>query len=49
MSQLSQRFGFNLSNPLPGHIKLFPDFFQGVVGVHINAETHAQHLGLPCG
>jgi len=28
---------------LPGHRELLADFFQGVVGVHADAEAHAEH------
>jgi len=28
------------------HVKLFAHFFQCVVGVHVNAETHPQNFGL---
>ncbi len=45
MTQLSERLGFDLSDALSRHIKLLADLFQRVVGVHVDAKTHAQHLG----
>src|ERR1700744_2903103 len=46
MTQLAQRLGFYLTDPLAGDIELLTHLFERVVGVHIDAETHAQHLGL---
>jgi hypothetical protein len=43
MLQLPQRLGLNLPDALLGHRKRLTDFFQGVVGVHADAEAHAQH------
>jgi hypothetical protein len=43
MLQLPQRFRFDLPNALSGHTELLADFFQGVVGVHADAEAHAEH------
>ena len=43
MFQLAQRLGFNLTNTLTGHAELLTNFFQRMVGVHADAETHAQH------
>ena len=45
MTQLAQCLGFYLADTLAGDIKLFADFFQRVVGVHFDAEAHAQYLG----
>lgn len=45
MTQFAQGFGFDLSNALTGHIKLFAHFFQSVVGIHVYAKTHAQDFG----
>ena len=42
--ELAQRFRLDLANSLTGHIELLADFLQGVVGVHVDAEAHAQHL-----
>ena len=41
MAQFAQCFGFDLPDALAGNIKLATNFFQGVVGVHVNAEAHA--------
>src|SRR5699024_8115744 len=46
MAQLSQRLGLYLANALAGDVELLADLFKGVVGVHVDAEAHAQHLGL---
>ncbi len=43
MLQLPQRLGFDLPDTLSGHRELLADFFQGVVGVHADAEAHAEH------
>ena len=44
MAQLAQRLGFDLADPLAGHIELLADFLEGVVGVHVDAEAHASTL-----
>ena len=49
MLQLAQRLGFDLTNALSGHRELLADFFQRVVGVHADAEAHAQHAFLARG
>ncbi len=49
MAQFSQGLGFYLPNTLPCHIKLLADFLKGVVGGHVDAETHAQHFGFTRG
>ena len=46
MAQFAQRFGFYLANALARDIKLPPDFFQRMVGVNVNAESHLQDFGL---
>jgi hypothetical protein len=43
MLQLAQRLGLDLTDTLSGHRKLLADFFQRVVGVHADAEAHAEH------
>jgi hypothetical protein len=43
MLQLPQRLRLDLPNTLSGHRELLPDFFQRVVGVHADAEAHAEH------
>src|SRR6202000_551660 len=45
VAQLAQRLGFDLTNPLAGDIELLADFLEGVVGIHVDAEAHAQDLG----
>ena len=45
MLQLADRLGFDLANALARDVELFADFFERVVGAHLDAETHAQHLG----
>src|SRR5258706_16084428 len=46
MAQLAQRFGFYLPDALARDVELLANFFERVIGVHLDAETHAQHLGL---
>src|SRR3546814_14622897 len=46
VAQLAQRLGFDLTDSLAGDIELLADFLEGVVGVHVDAEAHAQYLGL---
>src|SRR6266700_7062148 len=41
--QLSQRLGFDLADALARHRELLADLFQRVIGVHADAEAHAQH------
>src|SRR5690606_35626583 len=43
MLQLAQCLGFDLADTFTGNRELLADFFQRVVGVHANAETHAQN------
>src|SRR4029453_11424178 len=43
MLQLAQRLGLDLADALAGHRELLADLLEGVVGVHADAETHAQH------
>src|SRR5262249_1108159 len=40
--QLAERLGFDLADTFAGHRELLADFFQRVVGVHADAEAHAQ-------
>src|SRR6185437_2832995 len=42
MLELPQRFGLDLANALARHRELLTDLFEGVVGVHADAEAHAQ-------
>ena len=48
MTQLPQRLGLDLTNPLAGDVELFADLLQRVVGVHVYAEAHAKHFCLTC-
>src|SRR5215216_1987500 len=41
--ELAQCLGLDLADTLAGHRELLADFFQRVVGVHADAEAHAQH------
>jgi hypothetical protein len=41
--QLAQRLRFDLADTFAGDRELLADFFQRVVGVHADAEAHAQH------
>jgi hypothetical protein len=43
MLQLPQRLRLNLTNAFARNTELLADFFQRVVGVHADAEAHAQH------
>ena len=43
MLELPQRLGFDLPDPLTRHRELLPDFLQRMVGVHADAEAHAQN------
>src|SRR4051794_30358000 len=43
MLELPQRFRLDLTDALARHRELLADLFQRVVGVHANAEAHAQH------
>jgi len=40
VAEFAQGFGFYLANAFTGDVKLFADFFQGVVGVHVDAKAH---------
>src|SRR5688572_31116650 len=44
--ELAQRLGFYLADALAGDVELLADLLQRVVGVHFDAEAHAQHLSL---
>ena len=41
--QLPQRLGFDLADALAGDRELLADLLEGVVGVHADAEAHAEH------
>jgi hypothetical protein len=46
VTQLAQGLGFDLADALAGDVELLADFFERVIGVHVDAEAHAQYLGL---
>src|SRR6185437_12266861 len=41
--ELAQRLGLDLADALARHRELLADLLEGVVGVHADAEAHAQH------
>src|SRR5262249_12466078 len=43
MLELAQRLGLDLPDALARHRELLADLFQRVVGIHADAEAHAQH------
>src|SRR5471030_1499167 len=45
VAQLAQRLGFDLTNPFTGHVELLTNLLEGVVGIHVDTEAHAQNLG----
>ena len=47
--ELPQRLGLDLPDPLPGYRELLTHFFQRMVGIHPDTETHAQHPFFPRG
>ena len=49
MLQLAQRLGLDLADALAGHRELLADFFERMVGVHADAEAHAQDAFLARG
>jgi hypothetical protein len=49
MLQLPQRLRLDLADAFAGNRELLADFFQRVVGVHADAEAHAQHAFLARG
>src|SRR3546814_18521460 len=47
--QLAERFRLDLADAFARHAELLADFLERVVGVHPDAETHAQHAFLARG
>src|SRR5437764_11679056 len=43
MLELAQRLGLDLADALARHRELLADLFQRVVGVHADAEAHAEY------
>src|SRR6185437_16880943 len=41
--ELAQRLGLDLADALAGDRELLADFLERVIGVHADAEAHAQH------
>ena len=46
VTQLAQRLRLDLTDPLTRHVELLADFFERVIGIHIDTKPHAQHLCL---
>ena len=44
VAQLPKGLCLDLPDALARHVELLADFFERVVGVHLDAEAHAQHL-----
>src|SRR5258708_7618964 len=44
VTQLAQRLCLDLTDPFTRHVELLADFFERVIGAHLDTETHAQHL-----
>src|SRR5205814_2856162 len=46
VAELAQRLRLDLADALARDVELLADLFERVVGVHLDAEAHAQHLRL---
>ncbi|CNE60761.1 Uncharacterised protein [Yersinia kristensenii] len=46
VTQFTQCFSFDLTDTFTGDVELFAHFFQSVVSVHIDTETHTQNFRL---
>src|SRR5258706_9143021 len=46
MAELPQRLRLDLADALARDVELLADFLERVVGVHLDAEAHSQHLRL---
>src|SRR5215470_4045823 len=44
MAQLAQRFGLNLANSFPSHVKFKTHLFQRMFGSIFQAEPHSDHV-----
>src|SRR5690606_10324062 len=44
MAQLTKRLGFDLTDPLTRDEEVLSDFFESVVGLLADTETHAENL-----
>src|SRR3954465_1320657 len=49
MAELPQRLGLDLADAPPRDVELLADFLKRMVSGHLDAEAHAQHLGLARG
>ena len=49
MPQFTQGFRLDLANSLARHGELAPNLFKRVIGIHINTESHSEHLCLTLG
>ncbi len=47
--ELSERLGFDLADAFACHVELLADLLERVVGIHVDTETHTQHLGFASG
>ena len=47
MPKLSERFGFNLTDPFPGDGKILADFFQCMIGFFTDSKAHSENFFLP--
>src|SRR6185437_11325341 len=47
--EFAQGLGFDLADAFAGDVELLADFFERVVGVHADAEAHAEHAFLARG
>ena len=44
MAQLTERFGFDLSNTLSGYVEVLSNFLKGVVTLLADAKPHPENL-----
>ena len=49
MAQFAQGLGLDLADALAGHVELLAHFLEGVVGVHVDTESHSEYLGFTRG
>ena len=46
VAELSQRLRLDLADAFARHVELLADFLERVIGIHLDAEAHAQHFRL---
>src|SRR5262245_24669212 len=46
LTQLAERLGLDLANPLAAHAELLADLAEGPIAAVLQAEPHPQHLAL---